>query len=92
MVLWKPTYEFCQQKSACIRLQLLTVFLGIQEKLDYFENLGVTTIWLNPVYKSPQKDNGYDVEDYRDIDPLFGTLQDMEDLINEMHNRGSIQN
>ncbi|XP_076809750.1 amino acid transporter heavy chain SLC3A1-like [Clavelina lepadiformis] len=61
---------------------------GIQEKLDYFENLGVTTIWLNPVYKSPQKDNGYDVEDYRDIDPLFGTLQDMEDLINEMHNRG----
>lgn len=56
---------------------------GIISKLDYLENLGVDAIWLSPVYKSPQDDNGYDISDYQDIDPMFGTLEDMEELIEE---------
>lgn len=56
---------------------------GIISKLDYLENLGINAIWLSPVYKSPQDDNGYDISDYRDIDPMFGTLGDMEKLIAE---------
>lgn len=47
---------------------------GMISKLDYLENLGINAIWLSPVYKSPQDDNGYDISDYRDIDPMFGTL------------------
>ncbi len=56
---------------------------GIIEKLDYLETLGIDAIWLSPVCKSPQDDNGYDISDYRDIDPMFGTLADMEGLIRE---------
>ena len=47
---------------------------GIRAKLDYLEELGVDVIWLSPVYQSPGKDNGYDISDYRDILPEFGTL------------------
>lgn len=60
---------------------------GIIEKLDYLENLGIDYIWLTPVFPSPQNDNGYDVKDYYDIDPLFGTMGDMEDLIKEAAKR-----
>ena len=56
---------------------------GIIQKLDYLENLGIDAIWLSPVYKSPQDDNGYDISDYQDIDSLFGNLQDMDQLIQE---------
>ncbi|MCI8529610.1 MAG: alpha-glucosidase [Lachnospiraceae bacterium] len=56
---------------------------GIISKLDYLENLGIDAIWLSPVCKSPQDDNGYDISDYQDIDPMFGSLQDMETLIAE---------
>ena len=56
---------------------------GIIGKLDYLEKLGIDAIWLSPVCRSPQDDNGYDISDYRDIDPLFGTLSDMEELIAE---------
>ena len=54
---------------------------GIIQKLNYLEKLGVDAVWLSPVYKSPQDDNGYDISDYQDIDPIFGNLQDMEELI-----------
>lgn len=54
---------------------------GIISRLDYLEELGIDAIWLCPVYRSPQIDNGYDISDYQDIDPMFGTMQDMEDLI-----------
>lgn len=60
---------------------------GIISKLDYLGNLGVDAIWLSPVYKSPQDDNGYDISDYQDIDPMFGTLEDMEELIKEAGKR-----
>ncbi|QVK18460.1 alpha-glucosidase [Mycoplasmatota bacterium] len=56
---------------------------GIIEKLDYLKNLGIDVIWLSPVYQSPMEDNGYDISDYQAIDPLFGTLEDMDLLIAE---------
>ena len=61
---------------------------GIIGKLDYLEKLGIDAIWLSPVCRSPQDDNGYDISDYRDIDPLFGTLSDMEELIAEGKKHG----
>lgn len=56
---------------------------GIIAKLGYLERLGIDAIWLSPVCKSPQDDNGYDISDYQDIDSMFGTLEDMEELIAE---------
>ena len=60
---------------------------GIISKLDYLQNLGINAVWLSPVCKSPQDDNGYDISDYQDIDPMFGTLGDMEELIEEAGKR-----
>ena len=56
---------------------------GIIRRLDYLEELGIDAVWLSPVYCSPQDDNGYDISDYQDIDPMFGNLSDMEELIRE---------
>jgi oligo-1,6-glucosidase/glucan 1,6-alpha-glucosidase len=60
---------------------------GIIEKLDYLEELGIDVIWLSPVYKSPNDDNGYDISDYEDIMDEFGTMEDMEELIKEGNKR-----
>lgn len=60
---------------------------GIIEKLDYIHDLGAGAIWLSPVYDSPMEDNGYDIRDYYSVNPLFGTMQDMEELISEAHRR-----
>lgn len=62
--------------------------LGIIQRLDYLKQLGVAGIWLTPMYVSPQIDNGYDIADYRAIDPMYGTMQDFELLIREAHHRG----
>ena len=61
---------------------------GIVKRLDYLKELGIDAIWLSPVYRSPQDDNGYDISDYQDIDPMFGSLEDMETLIAEVKKRG----
>lgn len=61
---------------------------GIISKLDYLKDLGINCVWLSPVYSSPQEDNGYDISDYRDIYPPFGTNEDLKTLIKEMHKRG----
>ena len=61
---------------------------GIISRLDYLKELGIDAIWLSPVYRSPQDDNGYDISDYQDIDPMFGSLSDMEELIAEAKERG----
>lgn len=61
---------------------------GIIEKLDYLQELGVDVIWLNPIYKSPNADNGYDISDYYDIMDEFGTMEDFDRLLNEAHKRG----
>ena len=60
---------------------------GIISKLDYLQRLGVDAIWLSPVFRSPQDDNGYDISDYQDIDPMFGTLSDMDELIAQARKR-----
>ena len=61
---------------------------GVISRVDYLHRLGVDVVWLSPVYRSPMDDNGYDISDYTDIDPLFGTLADLDELITELHARG----
>jgi oligo-1,6-glucosidase len=61
---------------------------GVLSRLDYLERLGVDVVWLSPVYRSPMADNGYDISDYTDVDPLFGTLADLDELIAALHARG----
>ncbi len=61
---------------------------GVTHKLDYLQDLGIDVIWLSPVYASPMADNGYDISDYYAINPLFGTMEDMDALIEEAENRG----
>ena len=61
---------------------------GIISKLDYIKSLGIDIIWLSPVYKSPNDDNGYDISDYKDIHPEFGTMADFDQLLSEAKDRG----
>lgn len=61
---------------------------GITQKLDYLKQLGIDYLWITPFFVSPQKDNGYDVADYRSIDPRFGTMEEFEELSREAHARG----
>ncbi|MDR0751176.1 MAG: alpha-glucosidase [Christensenellaceae bacterium] len=61
---------------------------GIIEKIDYLKGLGINAVWLSPVYMSPNDDNGYDISNYRDINPEFGTLEDWKEMIDKMHQNG----
>lgn len=61
---------------------------GLISKLDYLKDLGINVIWICPMYKSPQDDNGYDISDYQDIHDEFGTMQDFDKLLAEVHKRG----
>ncbi|KAM3606695.1 uncharacterized protein V6R79_021506 [Siganus canaliculatus] len=61
---------------------------GIRENLDHFEYLNIKAIWISPFYLSPMKDFGYDVQDFRVVDPIFGTMEDFDELLAEMHSRG----
>jgi alpha-glucosidase len=61
---------------------------GIRQKLDYLQWLGVDALWLSPIYPSPMADFGYDISNYVDIEPIFGTLADFDELLNEVHRRG----
>jgi alpha-glucosidase len=60
---------------------------GILARVDYFQRLGVDAVWLSPIYRSPMADFGYDISDYCDVDPLFGTLADFDELAAELHRR-----
>ncbi|WP_027631732.1 glycoside hydrolase family 13 protein [Clostridium hydrogeniformans] len=60
---------------------------GVISKLDYLKDLGIDIIWLSPMYKSPNDDNGYDISDYKDIMDDFGTMEDFDNLLREVHNR-----
>ena len=61
---------------------------GIQARLDYLAELGIDVLWLSPIYPSPQDDNGYDISDYQDVDPVFGTLEGFDALLAAVHERG----
>ena len=61
---------------------------GMLLRLDYLAELGVEVVWLSPIYRSPMDDNGYDISDYTDVDPLFGTLEELDELIAGLHARG----
>ncbi|MEE2523487.1 glycoside hydrolase family 13 protein [Pseudarthrobacter sp. J75] len=61
---------------------------GVTERLDYLKRLGVDAVWLSPFYRSPQADAGYDVADYRAVDPIFGTLQDFDAMLEQAHGLG----
>ncbi|MFI7705188.1 alpha-amylase family glycosyl hydrolase [Nonomuraea sp. NPDC049480] len=61
---------------------------GLLSKVDYLSRLGIDVVWLSPIYPSPHDDGGYDVSDYQDIDPLFGTLADFDELVAALHARG----
>ncbi len=61
---------------------------GIAQHLDYLVSLGVDVIWLSPIYPSPQADNGYDISNYQDIEPVFGSLAEFDALLSEIHKRG----
>lgn len=61
---------------------------GVIRQLPYLEDLGIDMIWLNPFYKSPQRDNGYDVADYKSVDPMFGTMDDFDQLVKEADKHG----
>src|SRR5215216_2397956 len=61
---------------------------GIRSRLPYLRDLGVDAVWLNPFYPSPQADGGYDVQDHRDVDPRFGTLDDFDGFLRDAHDLG----
>ncbi len=61
---------------------------GIISRLDHLAELGVDVLWLSPIYRSPQDDNGYDISDYQDVDPMFGTLEQFDELLAGVHERG----
>lgn len=61
---------------------------GIINRVDHLQRLGVDVIWLSPVYRSPLADAGYDISDYQAIDPVFGSLEDLDELVSELHSRG----
>lgn len=63
-------------------------FSGITEKLDYIQDLGVDTVWIQPFFKSPMDDMGYDVQDFKAVDPLFGTMEDFKRLLKGIKERG----
>lgn len=66
----------------------LFLFSGITESLWHIKDAGIETIWLSPIYKSPMYDFGYDIADFKEIQPEYGTMQDFENLIREANNIG----
>lgn len=60
---------------------------GIIDKLDHLVELGIDVIWISPIFVSPNKDNGYDISNYKDIDPKYGSIQDVENLIQIAHSK-----
>lgn len=63
--------------------------VGIKKRIPYLRDLGIKAVWLSPVYESPQKDYGYDVANFTNIDPMFGTLDEFNDLAKELHANGN---
>ena len=64
---------------------------GITSRLEYLAELGVEGVWLSPIYKSPMKDFGYDISDFMEVDPIFGTMDDFKEMANRAHELGGTQ-
>ena len=64
---------------------------GITSRLEYLAELGVEGVWLSPIYKSPMKDFGYDISDFMEVDPIFGTMDDFKEMANRAHELGWTQ-
>jgi len=64
------------------------VLKGVAEKVQYFKSINVGAIWLSPIFKSPQDDFGYDISNYKEVDPLFGTMADFDNLRDVLHSNG----
>lgn len=63
-------------------------FIGITEKVPYFKTINVGAVWLSPIFLSPQNDFGYDISDYKEIDPIYGSMADFERMRDEFHKHG----
>lgn len=74
--------------SKLSKLSKAVFVAGIEEKLPYLSDINVNAVWISPFYPSPMLDFGYDVTNYRDIDPVFGTMSDFDSLLRAMHNNG----
>ena len=61
---------------------------GVEEKAEYLKDLGIGTVWLSPIFKSPMADMGYDISDFKSVDPIFGTMNDFESLRDKLHTLG----
>ena len=87
---WKKTivYEAYPKSFQSSRGAETVDVVGVTSRLDYLKELGVGAIWITPCYKSPMVDNGYDIEDYHQIDPSFGTMDDMDELIARGREKG----
>lgn len=66
------------------------MFIGVIQQADYLKELGVTAIWLSPIFTSPMVDFGYDISDYRTIDPIFGTMDDFKALRSKLKTLGKL--
>ena len=85
----RPTCKL--QKTYTLTMWTHHLLSGIISRLDHFAYLNIETIWLSPIFRSPMADFGYDISNHTDIDPIFGTLSDMDELISELHRRGKIR-
>ena len=84
----KPHTRFIQKAFMIPNGDGIGDIQGIIRKLDYIQDLGIDILWISPMFQSPMVDNGYDISDYYAIDPMFGTMEDMEELIVEAKKRG----
>ncbi|XP_048793794.1 neutral and basic amino acid transport protein rBAT [Lagopus muta] len=83
-----PIYQVCTRSYKDSNMDGNGDLKGIQEKLDHITHLNIKTIWITSFYKSPLKESGYGAEDFYDIDPMFGSMSDFEDLLASIHDRG----
>lgn len=86
--LWQPTDQHVQASFCDHAATGHGTLQGILSKVSYLHSLGVDIVWLSPLYESPQADMGYDISNYRNVDPRYGTLEEWEEILEALHARG----
>ena len=92
-VRWETVNQRMWEMGTSLQLRycfFILLFSGIISRLPYLQDLGIGAVWLSPFYKSPMKDFGYDISDYRQVDPLFGTMDDFNEMIKVTHDLGRL--